>query len=225
MKKTKKLDGHDGVFAERFRTLMHKNKVKQATIAKELKVSRQAVSTYMDGSVLPNMQNLQKICDFFDVPSDYLLGYTISTSSDIDERQVADIIGLNSIAVSRLKELHEADNDTAKNIISILNAILFSNKPLSQLSDTFLKRFEAQNNYIQAEKRFREIEKNELNGKSLCEHEEVITLLENLDKYKKDIRWFTFLSIEYLDIIFDVYMQNLIEQNKEKRCNNGDENK
>lgn len=225
MKMTKKLDGYDGIFAKRFRTLMGKNKIKQAAIAKELNVSRQAVSTYMDGSVLPNMQNLQKICMFFNVPSDYLMGFTISTSSNIDEREISDIIGLDSIAVTRLKELQEADDETAKNILSFLNAFLFSGKPLAQLSNTFRQRFETNNNYSKTEKRFREIEKNELNGKSLFEHEEAIALLENLDKYKKNMRWLTFLSAEYLDVIFDVYMQNLIEQKIEKRCNNAKTNK
>lgn len=224
MEKAKELIGYDGIFAQRLRTLMKGGKITQAKLAENLGISRQAVSTYTDGSVLPNLQNLQKICMFFNVPSDYLMGFTISTSSDIDERKISDIIGLDSIAVERLKELQEADNETAKNILWFLNAFLFSRKPLEQLADTFLKRFEIHGNYNKAEKRFREIQKNELNDKTLFEHEEAIALLENLDKYKKDIRWLTFLSAEYLDVIFDIYTQNTIEYQIEKRCNNAKTN-
>ena len=124
METSKELTGYNGIFAERLRQLMKKENTTQAKLAEELGVSRQAVSTYMDGSVLPNLQNLQKICNFFKVPSDYLLGFTISKSSNIEERHISDIIGLDNVAIDRLKKYKNSNNDNAKNILTIINIML-----------------------------------------------------------------------------------------------------
>ena len=74
MKNFKTFKGYDSIFAERLRLLMKQHSTKQTDLAEHLGLTRQAISKYADGSVLPNIENLQRICDFFNVSSDYLLG-------------------------------------------------------------------------------------------------------------------------------------------------------
>lgn len=105
MKKAKELTGYDNTFAERFRGLMSEKGTKQATLATYLGVTRQAISTYADGSVIPNAENLKKICLFFDVPSDYLLGLTNSKNKEIFMRQITDKTGLSTSAIENLESL------------------------------------------------------------------------------------------------------------------------
>lgn len=104
-KMTKEFTGYDGIFADRFRKLMEETKTTQAVLAKHLGLSRQAVSAYTDGSAFPTLENLRKICDFFKIPSDYLLGFTSSQHKDINIQQISDITGLSAKSIENLKEL------------------------------------------------------------------------------------------------------------------------
>jgi len=61
----KTLKGYDSIFAERLRLLMKQHSAKQTDLAEHLGLTRQAISKYADGSVLPNIENLQKICDHY----------------------------------------------------------------------------------------------------------------------------------------------------------------
>ncbi len=65
---------YNSVFPSRLRTLLEERGITITALAKELKISRQAVSQYVDGSAQPNIDRLVMIARFFDVSSDYLLG-------------------------------------------------------------------------------------------------------------------------------------------------------
>ena len=73
-KQESKLKGYDNVFATRLRNLIEQANITQGTLAKESGCSRQAISQYMDGSSMPNVDKLLSIADFFGVSTDYLLG-------------------------------------------------------------------------------------------------------------------------------------------------------
>ena len=98
--------GYDGIFAERFRAVMDVTKTTQDMLEKQIGVKRQSISTYMDGSVMPNVETLHKICSYFDLPSDYLLGFTNSKSRDISDQQIQDKTGLSYEAIKNLEEIY-----------------------------------------------------------------------------------------------------------------------
>ncbi len=209
MENAKKLDGYDGIFAQRFRLLMKQTNTTQARLAKDLQVSRQAVSTYMDGSVLPNMQNFQKICSFFNVSSDYLLGFSTSERPDINERAISDFVELNYGAISRLKDYKKDD----ENIITIVDTLLMSSKPLKQLSDTFSKRFKADYELNEITRRRQQLSKEcTAKGKSLSTCEEAMLLYDKREKCQIEARWLKFLTAEYFDVIYSAYYGVILDK-------------
>ncbi len=149
MKKTNtnELKGYDGIFAKRFRKLMNDTKTKQTALAEKLEVTRQAISTYMDGSALPNVEKLKKICEYFNVSSDYLLGFSGSGSLNAEDRCFSDLTGLNAKSIEVLKSLHNSKALDTEIIIFLLNMILESKPSLMVLSEKMLKYFECYKKY------------------------------------------------------------------------------
>lgn len=74
MKNLKTIKECNSIFAKRLNLLMKENSVNQSQIASYLGISRQAVSKYKLGECDPTMENIQKICIYFNVSSDYMLG-------------------------------------------------------------------------------------------------------------------------------------------------------
>ena len=64
------------VFHTRLRELIKERGITITALAKELKISRQSVSQYINGSAYPNIERLFMIARFFDVSIDYLVGLT-----------------------------------------------------------------------------------------------------------------------------------------------------
>lgn len=63
------------LFAKRLKDLMSIDTTQQQ-LAKFLNVTRQAVSLYLNGAVLPPVEKLVEIANYFMVTTDYLLGLT-----------------------------------------------------------------------------------------------------------------------------------------------------
>lgn len=61
---------YKSVFATRLRELIKERGITITALAKELKISRQAVSQYINGSAYPNIERLFMIARFFDVSAD-----------------------------------------------------------------------------------------------------------------------------------------------------------
>ena len=100
MSNAKDFKGYDGVFAKRLRHIMDATRTTQETLAKQIGLTRQTISQYMDGSVLPNAEKLHKMCVYFNIPSDYLLGHTDSQSTDITEQLIQDKTGLSKKSIA-----------------------------------------------------------------------------------------------------------------------------
>lgn len=106
MDKAKDFKGYNGIFATRLRGLMSEGidgkKTTQQDLAVATGYTRQAISQYMDGSVIPNAEKLAVISKFFNVSADYLLGLSDIPSRDINLSAVCDYTGLSEAAVSEL---------------------------------------------------------------------------------------------------------------------------
>ncbi|MCL2556497.1 MAG: helix-turn-helix transcriptional regulator [Firmicutes bacterium] len=59
----------------RIKELREEKELTQMQLAKELGFSRNTISQYERGEREPDFQTLKKLCDFFEVTSDYLLGF------------------------------------------------------------------------------------------------------------------------------------------------------
>lgn len=72
-------------FKDRLKQLRLKNKLTQQDIANHFQTSPQSYAQWEKGLRKPSAENLQKLADFFNVSTDYLLGQTdIPNSPDID---------------------------------------------------------------------------------------------------------------------------------------------
>ncbi|WP_379700537.1 helix-turn-helix domain-containing protein [Mediterraneibacter gnavus] len=63
-------------FSKRLKTLRETAELTQEQLAKELKVSRGAISYYEKGERTPDIEFLDSVSEFFGLPIDYLLGYS-----------------------------------------------------------------------------------------------------------------------------------------------------
>ncbi|GCL71752.1 XRE family transcriptional regulator [Paenibacillus naphthalenovorans] len=63
------------MFSERLSKLREKSGLTQKELANRLGIARTTYSGYESGKREPDHQTLQKIADFFDVSTDYLLGF------------------------------------------------------------------------------------------------------------------------------------------------------
>lgn len=62
------------IFAEQLKTLRKSWDLTQAQLADSLGTTQRNISYLESGKVEPDLQTLWKIADFFDVPTDFLLG-------------------------------------------------------------------------------------------------------------------------------------------------------
>ena len=79
---------YNNVFAARLKKLMQETKTTQQALAKEINITRQAISQYTDGSALPNIEKLEKISNYFNVSCDYLVGKTNVKTHDLSPQKV-----------------------------------------------------------------------------------------------------------------------------------------
>ena len=92
-------------FPLRLRKLIERRNTTITALARELKISRQAVSQYVDGAAQPNIEKLVSIARFFHVSTDYLVGlsdYEEKTSEGI----TAQDMGLSEGFARGLRNLH-----------------------------------------------------------------------------------------------------------------------
>lgn len=109
---------YHGPIATRMRELMKDKNVSLAEMAEKLEKSKQAVSQYQNGTILPNLETLVKIADILDTTTDFLLG---RTNDPKDQRSIIDDTGLSDRAVSVLKRLKESQT---QNEIRLFNKII-----------------------------------------------------------------------------------------------------
>ena len=95
-------DNYTGVFPSRLRKLIEARGTTITALAKELKISRQAVSQYADGSAQPNIEKIALIARFFNVSSDYLIGLSDLEVVNIKTREICEKTGLSEASINRL---------------------------------------------------------------------------------------------------------------------------
>lgn len=89
-------------FATRLKELRDAAGLTQEQLAKELKVSRGAISYYEKGERTPDIEFLDSVCLFFNLPIDYVLGYTENINKEYIN--MYEMFGLTDNACSVLDE-------------------------------------------------------------------------------------------------------------------------
>ncbi len=80
-----------GALQERIKELRTQYGLSQVDFSKKMHISKQCASNWENGNVMPSVDMLTKIADFFQVSTDYLLGRVsddvISTDGLTDEQK------------------------------------------------------------------------------------------------------------------------------------------
>lgn len=112
-------DRYNSVFATRLRELIESRHITITSLAEELGITRQAVSNYTYGGGQPTVDKLKKICDYFSVSADYLLGL-----DDYMYREhfvvTAQDMGLSEVAASFLEDEHYKNNSRISNVLNLM---------------------------------------------------------------------------------------------------------
>ena len=83
-----------GVVIKKLRTAHNLNQVQ---LAGKLNISKQTVSNWENNNILPSIEMLVKIAQFFMVSTDYLL--------ELDQREYLEITGLTDEQTAHIKEI------------------------------------------------------------------------------------------------------------------------
>ncbi len=105
VKKTGFSDNYHAPFAERLRVLIEASNIPQSALAEYIGVTRQAVSSYSLGTSLPDIEKFEKIADYFDVSTEYLLGRTDIKKADASKQAAAEYLGLSEGAIDAIHGL------------------------------------------------------------------------------------------------------------------------
>ena len=80
---------------EQIRELRNIRRISQIQLANKLGVTKQSVSNWENDNILPSIEMLVKIANFFEVSTDYLLG--------LDKKRTLDIENLTEIQISHIQ--------------------------------------------------------------------------------------------------------------------------
>ncbi len=85
------------MLSEKIRNLRKMFNISQVSLASSLGVTKQCVSNWENDNILPSIEMLVKIANFFNVSTDYLLG--------LNSTNVIDVSDLNENEISHIKLL------------------------------------------------------------------------------------------------------------------------
>ena len=92
----------DAKIGERIKALREEKGLTLAELAKELDTVKSSLSYIENGKKPVKDDLIVKICNYFDISADYLLGRTDIKSSDLNVRGVCEQTGLSDLAVERI---------------------------------------------------------------------------------------------------------------------------
>lgn len=115
----KKIKNYDSPFAARLRELSGDSTHQE--IAEGVGVSRQTIGQFLLGNTQPDLETLDKLADYFDVSTDYLLCRTNIRTPNTSVKEICKYTGLDESAILKLNSYKERfDSDITAPIISEL---------------------------------------------------------------------------------------------------------
>jgi transcriptional regulator with XRE-family HTH domain len=100
-------------YGERLKILRMRKKLSQQDVADRLNINRSTYARYELGQTQPDFETLEKLADFFDVSTDYILGRTDNQNPPENDED-------NLVAFYNLDNLDEEDIQYVKETIEFL---------------------------------------------------------------------------------------------------------
>ena len=91
------------MFAERLKHLRRSRELNQVQLVRGLGVRKQSVSNWENDNIMPSVEMLERVANFFEVTTDYLLG----RNEGLDEGLAVDVTGLNRSEIDHIRQLVE----------------------------------------------------------------------------------------------------------------------
>lgn len=88
------------------KSLRLSHNLSQVQLAKSLSVSKQTVSNWENNNILPSIDMLVKLSDFFSVPTDYLL--------ELDNRKFIEVTGLTDTQLAHIQQIIKDINNASQ---------------------------------------------------------------------------------------------------------------
>ena len=85
------------MFGDMIKNLRQSRSLNQVQLAVSLNVSKQTVSNWENNNILPSIEMLVKISQFFSVSTDYLL--------ELDSRSYIEVTGLNDVQLAHVRQI------------------------------------------------------------------------------------------------------------------------
>ena len=85
------------MFGDMINNLRQSRSLNQVQLADSLNVSKQTVSNWENNNILPSIEMLVKISQFFSVSTDYLL--------ELDSRSYIEVTGLTDVQLAHVRQI------------------------------------------------------------------------------------------------------------------------
>ena len=85
------------MFGDMMKNLRQARSLNQVQLADSLNVSKQTVSNWENNNILPSIEMLVKISQFFSVSTDYLL--------ELDSRSYIEVTGLTDVQLAHVRQI------------------------------------------------------------------------------------------------------------------------
>ena len=85
------------MFGDRIKILRTSHNLSQVQLAEQLKVSKQTISNWENNNILPSIDMLINISNYFSVSTDYLL--------ELDNRHYIEVTGLSSTQLAHIQQI------------------------------------------------------------------------------------------------------------------------
>ena len=90
------------MFADRVKYLRQSRELNQVQFAQKMGVTKQSVSNWENDNIMPSVEMLEKIADFFNVTTDYLLGRDDRHDSGV---YCMDVTGLTPTQIEHIRQI------------------------------------------------------------------------------------------------------------------------
>lgn len=90
------------MFPERIKYLRQTQGINQVQLAEKLGTTKQSISNWENDNIVPSIDMLERIADFFKVSTDYLLGREEKPMTGI---RLLDVTGLTATQISHIMAL------------------------------------------------------------------------------------------------------------------------
>lgn len=85
------------MFGDKIKTLRQSYNLSQVQLAEQLNVSKQTISNWENNNILPSIEMLVKISQYFSVSTDFLL--------ELDNRKYIEITGLSEVQLAHIQQI------------------------------------------------------------------------------------------------------------------------